>query len=360
VKRKRQRLQSQKVGLPPGSAVYVGQPREGGVTLTAFVYDSKGMVEHQHPTPAEVFSHLGPGRVLWVDCDGVHDAALVSELCSRFSVHPLAVEDVLNTSGRPKLEVYENGLVLLALTMLFAEGELPKDPVLCTEHVTLLHGPGFVLSFQEGRAGDLFDPVRSRIRAGTGRIRNMGADYLMHALVDAIVDGYFLVLERLEEQVEAVELLAFDDQAPGLPAQIYELKTELGMIRRAVFPLREMVNRLQKGEAALVSRAVEPYLQDLYDHVVSVLDHVDAGRERLTSVLEMHIAIATHKMNDVMRVLTVVSTIFIPLSWMAGVYGMNFDVMPELHWIFGYPLAVGAMLTMAGTMLGWFRYKGWL
>jgi magnesium transporter len=359
VKRKRQRTQAHKAGLPPGSAVYVGQPRVGGVSLKAFVYDSKGMVEHQHPSPTEVFSHLGPGRVLWVDCDGVHDAELVSELCSKFNVHPLAVEDVLNTSGRPKLDVYENGLVLLSLNMLFAEGAAPNNPELCTEHVTFLHGPGFVLSFQEGRAGDLFDPVRSRIRAGTGKIRSMGADYLLHALVDAIVDGYFVVLDRLEEQVEAVELLAFDDRTQDLPAQIYELKTEHGMVRRAVFPLREMVNRLQKGEAALISRAVEPYLHDLYDHVVSVLDHVDAGRERLTSVLEMHLALATHKMNDVMRVLTVVSTIFIPLSWIAGIYGMNFDHMPELHWFFGYPLAVCIMLGMAGGMLGWFRYKGW-
>jgi magnesium transporter len=359
VKRKRQRVQA-KVGLPPGSAVYVGKPREGGVSLTAFVYDAKGMVEHQYPTAVEVFSHLGPGRVLWVDVDGVHDAELVSELCSKFNVHPLAVEDVLNTSSRPKLDVYENGLVLLSLTMLFAEGEAPKNPEVCSEQVTFVHGPGFVLSFQEGRAGDLFDPVRSRIRAGTGKIRNMGADYLVHALVDAIVDGYFVVLDRLEEQVESVELLAFDDRDQGLPAQIYELKTELAMIRRAVFPLREMVNRLQKGEAAIISRAVEPYLHDLYDHVVSVLDHVDAGRERLTSVLEMHLAIATHKMNDVVKVLTIVSTIFIPLSWIAGIYGMNFDHMPELHWLLGYPLAIFMMLAMASGMLGWFRYKGWV
>lgn len=355
--RRRRMIKSQKAGLPPGTAVYVGHPREGGVSLNAFVYDSKGMVEHKHPSPEEARNHVAPGRVVWVDCDGVHDVEHVTALCHRFEVHPLAIEDVLNTSTRPKIDVYESGTVVMSLVMLFSEGE-PGE--VCTEHVTLVYGPGFVLSFQEGRAGDLFDPVRVRIRSGTGRIRTMGADYLLYALLDAIVDGYFVVLDRVEERIDAIELDAFNDAAPELPARVYGLKLEIGTVRRAVFPLREMISRLHKGEVVVMSRSLEPFLSDLYDHVMSVLDYADAGRERLTSVLEMHLAIATHKMNDVMKVLTIVATIFIPLSWVAGIYGMNFDYMPELHWFFGYPLAIITMLTLALGMIGWFRYRRWL
>lgn len=362
MKRKRRVTRSQKLGLPPGAAVYVGEPREGGATLRAFIYDGKGVVEHQHPTPEIVHALLGPGRVVWVDCDGVHDVGLVTELCTRFGVHSLAVEDILDTEARPKLDVYDNGYAMVELNMLFTEG---PQVDLCTEHVSIVLGPGFVLSFQEGRAGDLFDPVRSRIRAGTGKLRSMGADYLLHALVDAIVDGYFAVLDRIEEQIEAIELLAFDDKATDglkgeLPSRVHALKTELSSIRRTVFPTREMVGRLLKGEASLVTRSVEPYLRDVYDHIMSVLDHVDAGQERLTSVLEMHLAIAAYRMNDVMKVLTIVATVFIPLSWVAGIYGMNFDHMPELHWLLGYPLALGLMAAMTAAMMLWFRYRRWL
>lgn len=355
--RKKGVKQTAKVGLPPGTAIYVGEPREGGVAISAFVYDPKGIVEHKHPSPAEVRALVAPGRVVWLDCDGVHDVALVTEICREFKVHPLAVEDLLNTATRPKLDLFDNDLVLVAVDMVLAEGS-PCE--IFTEHVTILVGPGFVLSFQEGRSGDLFDPVRNRIRNGTGRIRSQGPDYLLHALLDAVVDGYFVVLDRLEERVDAVETEAFDERSTGLAPRVYALKTDLATIRRAVFPLREVVSRLLQGEAPLVGRAVEPYLRDLYDHVMSTLDMIDAGRERLTSVLEVHLAVAAHRMNDVIKVLTIVSTVFIPLSWVAGVYGMNFDRMPELHWMFGYPFALGLMFVMAAGLLLLFRRRGWL
>jgi magnesium transporter len=283
--------------------------------------------------------------------------SLVTEICEAFGVHPLAVEDVLNTASRPKLDVYDNQQLVLAVDMVFLDGD-PGE--VSTEHVTLIAGPGFVLSFQEGRAGDMFDPVRTRIRGGTGRIRSLGCDYLLHALVDAIVDGYFVVLDKLEDRIDQIESTAFVDRSPELPAKVYAMKSELGVVRRAVFPLREAVSRMLRGETPLVSRQVEPYLRDLADHVMQSLDMIESGRDRLTNVLEVYLAAATHRMNDVMKVLTVVSTIFIPLSWIAGVYGMNFDVMPELHWAFGYPLAVGSMLAVAAGMLLYFWRRGWL
>lgn len=355
--RKRRAKVKNKVGLPPGTAVYVGEPREGGVHLRAFAYDAKGMVEHTHPTPKEVRALVGTGRVVWLDCDGVHDEALVSEIAELFGVHPLAVEDVLNTRTRPKVDVFEGNIALLSMDMVSVTG---TDPELCVEHVSLLLGPGFVISFQEGRAGDLFDPVRNRIRTGSGRVRAMGPDYLLHALTDQVVDGYFGVVERLEERIDKLEAEALHHQEGDFPQRVYALKSELGVIRRAVLPLREAVGRLLKGEVHLVSRNVDPYLRDLYDHVMQVLDILENDRERLSGVLELHLAVQTHSMNDVMKVLTIVSTVFIPLSWVAGVYGMNFEFMPEVHWLLGYPFALGVMVVMAVGMLGWFRYRGWL
>jgi magnesium transporter len=355
--RKRRAKVKDKVGLPPGSAVYVGVPREGGVHLRAFAYDSKGMVEHSHPSPAEVRSLVGAGRVVWLDCDGVHDVPLISEVAEQFGIHPLAVEDILNTETRPKVDVFEGNLALLCLDMVSTAG--PECEVVL-EHVSLLLGPGYVLSFQEGRAGDLFDPVRNRIRTGSGRVRAMGPDYLLHALTDQVVDGYFAVVERLEERIDRLEGEALNQNVKDFPQRVYALKSDLGAVRRAVLPLREAVGRLLKGEVHLISRGVDPYLRDLYDHIMQVLDIVDSDRERLSGVLELHLAVQTHSMNDVMKVLTIVSTVFIPLSWVAGIYGMNFDEIPELHWTFGYPFALGLMFLMASAMLGVFRYRGWL
>jgi magnesium transporter len=367
LKRRKRRDRGQtRVGLPPGTAVYVGHPRDGGGDLTAFVYDAKGLVEHQHPTPAEVRDLVASGRVVWVNCDGVHDVPLVTEICERFGLPPLAIEDVLNTATRTKLEVLEDGLVLVSLEMLTVavdDGPLrPGDGAweVNSEHVSVVLGPGFVLSFQEGHAGDLFEPVRLRIRSGAGRIRGQGPDYLAHALLDAIVDGYFVVLDRIDDRVEEVEATALAGDARDLAARVYALKQDLALVRRVVFPLREVVGRLVKGEARLVTRPVEPFLRDLYDHVMSVLEMTESGRERLTSVLDLHLALSAHRMNDVMKVLTIVATVFIPLSWVAGVYGMNFDRMPGIHAPMGFWEVMGLMVAIGVAMLAFFRYRGWL
>lgn len=355
-RKRRSKIKDNVVGLPPGSAVYVGEPREGGVHLRAFAYDTKGVVVHEHPTPKEARAMVGPGRVVWLDCDGVHDVPLVTEIAEQFGIHALAVEDVLNTRTRPKVDVFEGNIALLCMDMVSCSPEAE----LVIEHVSLVMGPGFVVSLQEGHAGDLFDPVRNRIRSESGRIRAMGADYLVHALTDQVVDGYFGVVEKLEERIDALEAEALDQRATEMPQRIYALKSDLGAVRRAVLPLREAVGRLLKGEVHLMSRNVDPYLRDLYDHIMQVLDIVDTDRERLNGVLELHLAVQSHSMNDVIKVLTIVSTVFIPLSWVAGVYGMNFDQIPELHWALGYPFALGLMAVMGVGMVGWFRYRGWL
>ncbi|MEZ4239939.1 MAG: magnesium/cobalt transporter CorA [Myxococcota bacterium] len=366
-KQRRDRGQT-KVGLPPGSAVYVGHPREGGADLTALVYDAQGLEEHQHSSPEVLRGLVASNRVVWINVDGVHDVELVTDLCERFGLSPLAVEDVLNTATRTKLDVLDNGTALVALEMLTAQ--LPHDSngdgehdvpwEVCSEHVSVVLGAGFVLSFQEGHAGDLFEPVRTRIRAGTGRIRTQGADYLAHALLDAIVDGYFVVLDRIDDRVEEVEANTLSGDQPDVAARVYALKQDLATVRRVVFGLREVVGRLIKGEVRLVGRPIEPFFRDLYDHVMSVLEMTESGRERLTGVLDLHLALSAHRMNDVMKVLTIVATIFIPISWIAGVYGMNFVMMPGSQAWWGFPVAVGLMLLTAIGMLVFFRLRRWL
>ena len=353
-RRKRKRTRHE-IGLPPGTAVYVGEPHAGRGDLTAFVYDARGLREYQHAATDDVHGALASGRVAWLDCDGVHDVPLVTEIGERFGLPPLAVEDILDTSTRPKLDLLENGMVLVALEVLHAEGD-PAE--VRTELVTLVLGDGFVLSFQE-HTGDRFDSVRQRIRGETGRIRSQGCDYLCYALVDAVVDGYFAVLDRLDDRIEAAEAIALDD-TDDLAATVYALKADIAAVRRAAGPLREVTARLLRSETPRMGRRMEPYLRDLQDHVMTTLDRADAGRERLTSILELHLAISAHRMNDVMKVLTVVATVFIPLSWVAGVYGMNFDRMPGSHAPHGFAIVMGGMVLVAAIMVGYFRYRRWL
>ncbi len=345
-------------GLPPGTPVYVGEPRQGGVEVQALIYDSDDLVVHHHPLPAQIRALVHPGRVVWLDCDGVHDAELAMEICDKFGVHPVAIEDIVTTGTRPKTEPYEEFLLVVAEMVTIAEDDPSRE--MRHEHISIILGHGFVLSFQEGKPGDLFESVRNRIQRGHGRIRRMAADYLLHGLLDAIVDGYFAILEHVEDKVDEVEALAFEDADATVPTRVHALKQELAVLRRSVWPLREAVARLLKGDSRLLSRDTEPYFRDLYDHVVQVMENIDASRERLTGVLDLHLAVTSHRMNEVMRVLTIVATVFIPLSFLAGLWGMNFQYMPELQQEWGYPMALVIMGGSAAAMFLYFYRKGWL
>jgi magnesium transporter len=292
--------------------------------------------------------------VTWVNLDGLHDVKLIEALGGAFTLHPLMLEDILNTDHRAKLEVGENCLFIIA-KMLTLHPE--RDEIL-SEQISLIVGPGYVLSFQE-KPGDLFNSLRQRIHGDQGRVRKMGADYLAYRLLDTIVDQYFIILEQMGDRIEALEEKLLDKPDRQLLHRIHRTKREMILLRRAVWPLREVIGGLQR-DITLITPAVQPFLRDLYDHTIQIIDTVETYRDVITGLLDLYLSSISNRMNEIMKVLTIMSTLFIPLTFLVGVYGMNFDYLPELHWRWGYFALWGVMLGCVGGMFVFFRRKGWV
>lgn len=339
--------------MPAGVAVYTGEPREHNVCIDLIRYNKDHTEKQSQITVAQALAAVQPGKVCWIDVDGVHDATLVQQLCEGLGVHALAMEDVLNPSTRAKVDDY--GDHLLVVLKMARRGNDGLD----LDHTSILVGPTWILSFQE-RRGDLWDGVRRRLCEGNGRLRSHGPAWLLHALLDAVVDGYFGVLDGIEDEVDAIEELSMDREQSDLPHQAHELRTRLGVLRRLIWPVREALSPLLHGESRLVPTAASPFYRDLLDHLSQCIDLMDTCRDRLVGVIELHLAMESHRLNKVMRVLTVMATIFMPLTFIAGVYGMNFRVMPELQWTWGYPSVMGLMAAIGLGMLVWFQSRRWL
>jgi magnesium transporter len=286
----------------------------------------------------------------------MHQVDIIEKLGRHFELHPLTLEDILNTGQRPKLEDFES-YVFVVLKMLSCNG--PTGTVQ-SEQVSLVIGQNFVISLQE-RAGDVFEPIRDRIRNSKGRIRRMGADYLAYALMDAVVDNYFVILEKLGERVESLEEELVGSPTENTLQQIHSLKREMIFLRRSVWPLREVISGLERGESSLVGESTGVYLRDVYDHTIQIMDTIESLRDMVSGMLEIYLSSMSNKMNAAMKVLTVIATIFIPLSFFAGVYGMNFEHMPELRWRWVYPYGFwAAIVGVVALMLVLFRRKKWL
>lgn len=353
-RRRRRTPRASKAGLPPGAPVYVGNPHDEPVAVHVIDYGPDRHVELDTALPEELW-RLAVGRsVTWINVDGVHDARLVEQVCRPFGVDALWVEDILNATGRPKIEVADGMALIIARAVRWIEEERAVD----TEHHAFLLGSGWIVSFQE-RPGDPWNPLRDRIRAGATRVRRMPVAYLLHGLLDAVVDEYLGVLDRVETRVEDLEDAALAGTARDVPMQLAALKGDLAQIRGAVWPLRDALPALTRDLTTL-SNDVRPYLSDLRDHLEQTVEHVEHLRDRLVSAFEIHTAVQSQALNETMRMLTVVSTLFIPLTFIVGVYGMNFDVMPELHWSFGYAVVWSVMIIVTSGMIAWFRRKGWL
>jgi magnesium transporter len=353
-KRRDGKAHAGKAGLPPGAAVYTGSVTDAPIYARVFDYSGTSMNEVTEGTFAEVRPFRDTPSVSWIDFLGLHDAEQVHEVGVHFGVHPLAIEDVLSPETRPKVDDYGDTLCLTAKMC-----EVDSDTDLRFEHIAIVLGPTWVLSFQE-RLGDPFEPVRRRIRTGSGRVRDMGADYLFHLLLDAIVDGYFVALSALEDRVEVIEQAVFEGHAAGPAQEVHAIRGEVLALRRAISPLRVAVASILRDASPQITASVRPYVRDVLDHLDLLLDRLDGARERLTSVLEVHLAVTSRKTNEVMRGLTVVATVFIPLTFIAGVYGMNFEWMPELTLWWAYPAVLAGMGILAGTMLWWMRRRGWM
>jgi magnesium transporter len=286
---------------------------------------------------------------------GIHDVKIIEEFGKAFNIHPLLLEDILHTDQRPKLEEFDDFLFITLRILSYDEA----NNELLSEQVSLILGSNFIISFQE-REGDVFNPVRMRIKNAKGRIKKKGCDYLAYALIDAVVDHYFLVLEKYGEKIEILQEEVLSHPTPDTLQVIQRTKRDMIFLRKSVWPLREVINVLQRGESALISDNVIIYLRDVYDHTIQVIDSIETFRDMISGTLDVYLSSVSNKMNEVMKVLTIVATIFIPLTFIAGIYGMNFKYMPELEWYWGYPIALGVMVLLVGMMLLWFRRKRFL
>jgi magnesium transporter len=346
---------SKKRGLPPGTPVYVGLHRTDPVRITVIDYNAESFDEKELEAPEECVPFRDRPTVTWINVEGLHKVDVIEKIGKVFDLHPLILEDITNTNQRPKLEEYSNCLYVVIQMFSHHEGE----EAIGVEQVSLVLGPSFVLSFQE-RKGDVFDAVRDRIRNGKGRVRTMGADYLLYSLMDAIVDGYFQTCEELGEEVEDLEDELLSSPGPRSAADIHQLKREVIFLRKSIWPLREVVSGLMRGESELVRPETIVFLRDVYDHTIQAVDSIESARDIIAGLLDIYLSTISNRMNEVMKVLTVIATIFIPITFIAGVYGMNFVDMPELHWRYGYPAALGVMAAVVVAMLIYFRRRRWL
>ncbi len=343
-----------KIGSSPGVLVHVGEQKAEKTSLRVTAYDARTLAESQ---PSELSAALSvPEKgVLWVNVDGLHQVDVIDALGRTFNLPSLVLEDILNTDHRPKLEIHD-GFLFIMVKMLVPDQARNTFRI---EQLSLILGRGFLLTFQETE-GDVFDGVRGRIRTGKGRIRSSGPDYLAYALLDAVVDNYFLVLETISTELESLEESLLTDPVPTDLRRFHYLRREAILLRRVVWPGREVLAGLMREESGLVVPETRVFLRDVHDHAVQAMDIVEILRDLASSLLELHLSRSSQRMNETIKVLTLIATIFIPLTFIAGVYGMNFKVMPELRWPWGYPLILLFMLGVAVTMLLYFKRRKWL
>lgn len=343
-----------KRGAPPGTMVHIGRHQPETTSLQLFDYSVDELREVTLTDPDSYQRAANNGRVTWLNLDGVNQAPVVEKLGNIFDLHPLVMEDILNTDQRPKVEDYD-GYLYIVLRMLRFDKDQQQ---IQSEQVSLVMGENFVLSFQE-QPGDVFESIRQRLRGGR-RIRFMRADYLTYALLDAVVDHYFEMLEHLGDQVEELEDQLIDEPGPDSLARIHHYKREMLLLRKAVWPLREVLSRLARDDSPLIGQETRLYLRDVYDHAVHVIDSIDTIRELLVGMLDLYMSSVSKRMNEIMKVLTIFASLFMPLTFIAGVYGMNFTVMPELHWRWGYPAVMLLMLVIFSGLLIAFRRNRWI
>jgi len=346
---------SKKAGLPPGTLVHIGERKTEKIKITIMDYDETQFQVRETETLEECYPFKDRPTIIWINIDGIHEIETLEKLGDCFGLHPLTLEDILNTDQRPKIEDYGE-YIFIVLKMLYPDDETGE---ILAEQVSLVLGKNFVISFQE-REGDIFNSVRERIRNGKGRIRKMGADYLVYSLLDSIVDNYFIILEKLGERIELLEEKLITKPVPETINLIHKLKREMIFLRRSVWPLREVIGSIERGESSLIKGSTNIYLRDVYDHTIQVIDTIETFRDILSGMLDIYLSSVSNRLNAVMKVLTIIATIFMPLTFIAGIYGMNFKYMPELEWRLGYPVILLIMVSIGVLMLVSFRKKKWL
>ncbi|HET6446219.1 MAG TPA: magnesium/cobalt transporter CorA [candidate division Zixibacteria bacterium] len=350
------RHRTEKTGLAPGTPIHIGQRKMETVKIAVINYDNAGYFEERETTDiAQLAVAKESDPITWINVAGLHQIETIEAIGQIFGIHPLLLEDILNTEQRPKIEEYDNYLYMILKLIHWREDGNKIE----TEQISIVLGGRFVITFQE-QEEDIFDPLRQRIRSGKGRIRQFGTDYLAYSLLDTVVDHYFLILENLGEQIELVEDELLSDPNTTTLQEIHDLKREMLYLRRSVWPLREVIGGLQRGESVLFQEATLIYLRDVYEHTIQVIDTIETYRDLVSGLLDVYLSSISNKMNEVMKVLTVIATIFIPLTFITSLYGMNFRYIPELEWRWAYPLLWLVLITISGVMLAYFRKKDWL
>lgn len=342
-----------KMGAPPGTIVYSGKDSSEKVKITLIEYNEKEFIEKNFYDFSECLEAVNPNMVKWINIDGIHNVELIESIGKHFNIHALTLEDIVNTNQRSKFEDYDSYVVSI-MKMIYYNDEIRS------EQLTVILMEGLVISFQEIHGGDAFDMIRSRIRQGKGRVRKMGADYLAYALLDAVVDCYFNILEKFGDRIELLEEELMEEPSKKTLKQLHHMKREMIFLRKAVWPMRELINNLERSETELIKPNIDIYLRDLHDHSVRVIDTVETFRDLLSGMMDIYLSSVSNRMNEVMKVLTIITTIFVPVTFIVGVYGMNFDNMPELHSTWGYPLTWLVIITTIVSLLIYFRRKKWM
>jgi len=346
---------SKKTGLPPGTLLHIGKKRTEKVKFTYLSYDESQFEESEIQEVESFLVDANPSKVNWLNVDGIHQLELIEKIGKLYNIHALTLEDILNTQHRPKAE-YQEKQLFFTLKML---GINQAGKKLISEQVSFVLGENYLLSFQEHQ-GDVFEQVRERIRLSKGRIRKKKSDYLLYALIDAVVDNYYLVIERFSDLIEKLEEKVLVSPDENTLREIQSLKKQLSKLRRSVFPLREAISSILKEESDLIDDENEKYIRDVYDHTIHIIESIESERDLVSGLKDLYMSELSNRMNNVMKVLTIIATIFIPLTFIAGIYGMNFKYMPELEWKYGYITVWAVMIFLLILMLIYFRRKKWL
>ncbi len=348
-------IKAKKVGQSPGTLIHVGKQKVERPLLSVIDYDQGTFQVYPDLAIDDILAFKESRTVSWINLSGIHDISVIERFGARFDIHPLALEDILNTHHRPKIEEFDH-YSLIILKMLFFDETTQSIDI---EQVSIILGDNYVITFQE-REGDVFDGVRERLQRSNGRLRQRGSDYLTYALLDSIVDSYFHILEKVGDRLAILEEELIDNPGKDSLAKVHHYKRELMLLRKSVWPLREVISELHKEESDRITEGTQIYLRDLYDHSVQVLDTVEIFRDSISGLQDLYMSSVSNRMNEIMKVLTIMASIFIPLTFIAGIYGMNFENMPELHWRWGYPAVWLVMGTCLVGMIIYFKRKNWL
>ena len=349
-------------GAPPGTLVHVGEKKTDRVRIVVIDYDREKIEKHELTSVEEAVAFKSSKTVSWLNVYGIHDVQVLQRLGDRFGLHALVLEDILNTGHRPKIEESDGDYLFIVLKLLRYDDE---NDAIDADQISIVLGQSYVLTLQE-RAVNFFNPIRERLEQRDSRLRQNGADYLVYRLLDTIVDRYFVILEKLGERLEILEDKVMDNPDHQCVQALHALKRELIFLRKTIWPLREIISVLSREQSPLVTESTQFFLRDVYDHAIHVIDTVESFRDMVSGLFDIYMSSVSNRMNEVMKVLTVIATIFIPLTFIAGIYGMNFDSgaspwnMPELRWYLGYPLALIAMALVAIVMVVFFKKRDWL